>query len=149
MPEIQRTNLGLVVLMLKSLGINDLIGFEFMDPPPGETLMRALELLYALGALNDKGELTKLGRRMAEFPLDPMLSKAVIASEQYSCTDEVSRYTFIGFLGPHDLTHSDPHNHLNVVRVFVLVLPPEGQETPRRPGSTKFRPRWWRSFYPT
>ncbi|KAI0041985.1 pre-mRNA splicing factor [Auriscalpium vulgare] len=88
-PEIQRTNLGMVVLLLKSLGINDLIGFEFMDPPPGETLMRALELLYALGALNDKGELTKLGRRMAEFPVDPMLSKAIIASENYSCTDEV------------------------------------------------------------
>ncbi|KAH9950558.1 pre-mRNA splicing factor [Amylocystis lapponica] len=88
-PEIQRTNLGMVVLVLKSLGINDLIGFEFMDPPPGETLMRALELLYALGALNDRGELTKLGRRMAEFPVDPMLSKAIIASENYSCTDEV------------------------------------------------------------
>ncbi|KAL5524511.1 hypothetical protein ACEPAF_9651 [Sanghuangporus sanghuang] len=88
-PEIQRTNLGMIVLVLKSLGINDLIGFEFMDPPPGETLMRALELLYALGALNDRGELTKLGRRMAEFPVDPMLSKAIIASENYSCTDEV------------------------------------------------------------
>ncbi|TFK49633.1 pre-mRNA splicing factor [Heliocybe sulcata] len=88
-PEIQRTNLGMVVLLLKSLGINDLIGFDFMDPPPGETLMRALELLYALGALNNRGELTKLGRRMAEFPVDPMLSKAIIASEDYSCTDEV------------------------------------------------------------
>ena len=60
-PEIQRVNLGTVVLVLKSLGINDLIGFEFMDPPPGETLMRALELFYALCALNDRGELTKLG----------------------------------------------------------------------------------------
>lgn len=80
----------MVVLVLKSLGINDLIGFEFMDPPPGETLMRALEMLYALGALNDRGELTKLGRRMAEFPVDPMLSKSIIASEQYECTDEVS-----------------------------------------------------------
>ena len=88
-PEIQRTNLAMVVLLLKSLGINDLIGFEFLDPPPGETLMRALELLYALGALNDRGELTKLGRRMAEFPVDPMLSKAIISSEKYSCTDEV------------------------------------------------------------
>ncbi|KAF5382708.1 hypothetical protein D9615_002811 [Tricholomella constricta] len=88
-PEIQRTNLGMVVLLLKSLGINDLIGFEFISPPPGETLMRALELLYALGALNDRGELTKLGRRMAEFPVDPMLSKAIISSEKYSCTDEV------------------------------------------------------------
>jgi pre-mRNA-splicing factor ATP-dependent RNA helicase DHX16 len=42
-PEIQRTNLGNVVLMLKSLGINDLIHFDFMDPPPAETLIRALE----------------------------------------------------------------------------------------------------------
>lgn len=93
-PEIQRTNLGMVVLLLKSLGINDLIGFEFLDPPPGETLMRALELLYALGALNDRGELTKLGRRMAEFPVDPMLSKAIISSEKYRCTDEVlSRFS--------------------------------------------------------
>ncbi|TDL26629.1 pre-mRNA splicing factor [Rickenella mellea] len=88
-PEIQRTNLGMFVLLLKSLGINDLIGFEFMDPPPTETLMRALELLYALGALNDLGELTKLGRQMAEFPVDPMLSKSIISSEKYSCTDEV------------------------------------------------------------
>ena len=48
--------------MLKSLGIDDLIHFDFMDPPPPETLIRAFELLYALGALNDDGDLTKLGR---------------------------------------------------------------------------------------
>ncbi|CEM33558.1 unnamed protein product [Vitrella brassicaformis CCMP3155] len=88
-PEIQRTNLGNVVLMLKSLGIDDLLHFDFMDPPPPETLIKALELLYALGALNDKGELTKLGRRMAEFPLDPMYSKMVIQSEKYKVVDEV------------------------------------------------------------
>lgn len=89
LPEIQRTNMGNVVLMLKSLGINDLLHFDFMDKPPAETLMRALEQLYALGALNDRGELTKLGRRMAEFPLDPMMSKAVLASEKYLCVSEV------------------------------------------------------------
>lgn len=88
-PEIQRTNLGSVVLMLKSLGIDDLIHFDFMDPPPAETLIRALEQLYALAALNDDGDLTKLGRRMAEFPVDPMLSKAVLASEQFKCVDQV------------------------------------------------------------
>ena len=88
-PEIQRTNLGAVVLMLKSLGINDLIHFDFMDPPPAETLIRALEMLYALGALNDRGELTKLGRRMAEFPMDPQLSKMLIMAERYGVADEV------------------------------------------------------------
>lgn len=73
--------------MLKSLGINDLMNFDFMDPPPSETLMRALEQLYALGSLNDKGELTKLGRRMAEFPLDPMLAKMICASEKYQVSN--------------------------------------------------------------
>ncbi|KAI8467813.1 MAG: P-loop containing nucleoside triphosphate hydrolase protein [Monoraphidium minutum] len=89
-PEIQRTNLGTVVLMLKSLGIHDLVGFDFMDPPPAEALLRALEQLYALGALNDRGELTKLGRRMAEFPLDPQLAKALLAAEKYGVSEEVA-----------------------------------------------------------
>ena len=87
-PEIQRVNLGNVVLLLKSLGINDLIHFDFLDPPPHETLVLALEQLYALGALNHMGELTKLGRRMAEFPVDPMMSKMIIASEKYKCSAE-------------------------------------------------------------
>uniref|UniRef100_A0A7S0PU62 RNA helicase n=1 Tax=Asterionellopsis glacialis TaxID=33640 RepID=A0A7S0PU62_9STRA len=81
--------MGNVVLMLKSLGINDLLHFDFMDNPPADALIRALEQLYALGALNDRGELTKLGRRMAEFPLEPMLSKSVIASEKFECVSEV------------------------------------------------------------
>ncbi|KAK4773357.1 hypothetical protein SAY87_028376 [Trapa incisa] len=88
-PEIQRTNLANVVLTLKSLGIHDLVNFDFMDPPPSEALLKALEMLYALGALNKLGYLTKTGRRMAEFPLDPMLSKMIVASDKYKCSDEV------------------------------------------------------------
>ncbi len=98
-PEIQRTNLGMVVLLLKSLGINDLIHFDFMDPPPAEALIRSLEQLYALGALNDRGELTKLGRRMAEFPVDPMASKAIIQSEKYKCTEEIITIVSMLFTG--------------------------------------------------
>lgn len=88
-PEIQRTNLNSVVLLLKSLGINDLINFDFMDPPAPDMLIRSLEQLYALGALNDKGELTKVGRQMAEFPTDPMLAKAVLAADKQGCVEEV------------------------------------------------------------
>ncbi|XP_063236844.1 pre-mRNA-splicing factor ATP-dependent RNA helicase DHX16 [Bacillus rossius redtenbacheri] len=88
-PEIQRVNLGNVVLMLKALGINDLVNFDFLDPPPHESLVLALEQLYALGALNHKGELTKLGRRMAEFPVDPMMGKMILASEKYKCSEEI------------------------------------------------------------
>ncbi|KAF9619136.1 hypothetical protein IFM89_005150 [Coptis chinensis] len=88
-PEIQRTDLASVVLILKSMGIEDVRSFDFMDPPADEGLCQALELLFALNALNKKGELTKLGRRMAEFPLDPMLSKTIVASEKYRCTEEI------------------------------------------------------------
>lgn len=88
-PEIQRINLGNAVLMLKALGINDLVHFDFLDSPPHETLVLALEQLYALGALNHHGELTKLGRRMAEFPVDPMMAKMILASEKYKCSEEI------------------------------------------------------------
>lgn len=96
-PEIQRTNLISVVLLLKSLGINDLINFDFMDPPAPDMLIRSLEQLYALGALNDKGELTKVGRQMAEFPTDPMLAKAVLAADKEGCVEEV--LSIIAMLG--------------------------------------------------
>jgi len=88
-PEIQRTNLGNVVLQLKSMGINNLLSFDFMDPPPAQTLVAALEKLFALGALDDDGLLTRMGRKMAAFPLDPVLSKTLISSVELGCSEEV------------------------------------------------------------
>eukprot|EP00771_Trimastix_marina_P000107 gnl/Trimastix_PCT/1112.p1 GENE.gnl/Trimastix_PCT/1112~~gnl/Trimastix_PCT/1112.p1 ORF type:complete len:737 (-),score=283.41 gnl/Trimastix_PCT/1112:659-2833(-) len=87
-PEILRSNLGAVVLQLKKIGIDDLVHFDFMDPPAPETLMRALELLNYLGALDDEGNLTDLGRLMSEFPLDPQLSKMLLESPKYECSNE-------------------------------------------------------------
>ena len=88
-PEIQRTNLASTLLQLKAMGINDLIAFDFMDAPPTETMVLALESLYSLGALDDEGLLTRLGRRMAEFPLEPNLSKMLIQSVHLGCSDEI------------------------------------------------------------
>ncbi|KAL5287321.1 DHX8 family protein [Megaselia abdita] len=88
-PEIQRTNLATTVLQLKTMGINDLLHFDFMDAPPVESLVVAMEQLYALSALDDEGLLTRLGRRMAEFPLDPNLSKMLIMSVALQCSDEI------------------------------------------------------------
>jgi len=88
-PEIQRANLAMTVLMLKAMGINDLLNFDFMDPPPAQTLIVALENLHALSALDAEGLLTKLGRKMAEFPLEPALAKILITSVQLNCSDEI------------------------------------------------------------
>lgn len=92
-PEIQRTNLGNVVLQLKAMGINDLLGFDFMDPPPVATLVGAMENLHALGALDDEGLLTRIGRKMAEFPLEPNLSKMLLLSVDLGCADEILTIT--------------------------------------------------------
>ena len=87
-PEIQRTNLANTVLTLKALGINDLLHFDFMDPPPVQTMLAAMETLYNLGALDDDGFLTRLGRQMAEFPLEPPLAKMLIYSSELGCSEE-------------------------------------------------------------
>ena len=88
-PEIQRINLGFTTLTMKAMGINDLLSFDFMDPPSPQALISAMEQLYSLGALDEEGLLTKLGRKMAEFPLDPPLSKMLLASVDLGCSDEI------------------------------------------------------------
>lgn len=88
-PEILRSNLASVVLNLKKLGIDDLVHFDWMDPPAPETLMRALEQLNYLGALDDDGNLTDIGSLMSQFPLDPQLCKCLTVAPKFKCSNEV------------------------------------------------------------
>jgi len=88
-PEIQRTNLANTVLLLKSLGVRDLLDFDFMDPPPQDTITTSLFDLWALGALDNIGDLTQMGKRMTAFPMDPSLAKLIITSEDYGCSEEM------------------------------------------------------------
>ncbi|KAI9834780.1 MAG: DEAH-box RNA helicase prp16 [Sarea resinae] len=88
-PEIQRTNLANTVLLLKSLGVKDLLDFDFMDPPPQDTITTSLFDLWALGALDNIGDLTALGRKMTAFPMDPSLGKLLLTSQDYGCSDEI------------------------------------------------------------
>lgn len=88
-PEILRSNLASTVLELKKLGIDDLVHFDFMDPPAPETMMRALEELNYLACLNDDGDLTSLGRTASDFPLDPALAVMLISSPEFYCSNEI------------------------------------------------------------
>ena len=87
-PEIMRTNLANVILLLKSMGFHDVLDFNFMDSPPVDNFKHALYILYSLRALNDEGRLTKLGFNMVKFPLDPSLSKMILSGHKYGCLDE-------------------------------------------------------------
>mmetsp|Transcript_12767 Transcript_12767/g.28768 ORF Transcript_12767/g.28768 Transcript_12767/m.28768 type:complete len:1102 (+) Transcript_12767:46-3351(+) len=88
-PEIQRTNLSNVVLLLKSMGVKNLLEFGFMDPPPQETILNSMFQLWMLGALDNLGDITPLGNKMAQFPLDPSLSKMLIVAHELGCSSEV------------------------------------------------------------
>lgn len=88
-PEIQRTNLANTVLLLKSLGVVDLLSFHFMDAPPKDNILNSLYQLWILGALDHTGRLSPLGRQMAEFPLDPPQCQMLIVSCEMECSAEV------------------------------------------------------------
>lgn len=88
-PEMQRTNLANVVLLLKSLGVQDLLQFHFMDPPPQDNILNSMYQLWILGALDNTGSLTPMGRQMVEFPLDPAMSKMLIVSLEMKCSADV------------------------------------------------------------
>ena len=88
-PEIQRTNLANTVLLLKSLGVRNLLEFDFMDPPPQDNILNSMYQLWVLGALDNVGNLTPLGRRMSEFPMEPSLAKVLIMSVEYGCSEEM------------------------------------------------------------
>jgi len=79
-PEIKRCNLESAILSLKATGIDDVTRFDFMDRPSKSGLLRSLEHLYALEALDDQGNLTDIGKQMAAFPVDPPYAKVLLQS---------------------------------------------------------------------
>lgn len=88
-PEIQRTNLANTVLLLKSLGVKNLLEFDFMDPPPQENILNSMYQLWVLGALDNVGDLTPVGRKMSEFPMEPSMAKMLIAAVENKCSAEM------------------------------------------------------------
>ncbi|KAH0487281.1 MAG: hypothetical protein KVP17_002582, partial [Porospora cf. gigantea B] len=142
-PEVLRSNLTTVVMTLLKAGIEDLVHFDFMDPPAPETMMRALEQLNYLNALNDEGQLTPLGEVMADFPLDPQLSRMLVESAEYQCTEEILSITAMlsvpnAFLRPRDqiresdaakaqFAHLDG-DHLSLLNVYNSYLNHLGHE---------------------
>ena len=89
-PEIQRSNLAPIILQLKALGIDNVLRFDFLTPPPAELVIRALELLYSLGSVDDYAKLTRpLGLRMAELSVEPMMAKVLLLAPTMTCLSEI------------------------------------------------------------
>jgi ATP-dependent RNA helicase DDX35 len=89
-PEMQRSNLVSCITQLKALGIDNILGFDWPASPSPEAMIRALEVLYSLGILDEDAKLTvPLGFQVAEIPLDPMISKMILSANNFGCSDEI------------------------------------------------------------
>ena len=107
-PEIQRSNLAPVILQLKALGIDNIVRFDFITSPPAELIIRALELLYSLGALDEYAKLTKpLGTRMAELAVEPMMAKTLLSASSFKCLSEILTIAAMTSVGGNIWFHHD------------------------------------------
>ncbi|KAG8776538.1 DEAH-box ATP-dependent RNA helicase prp43 [Serendipita sp. 398] len=117
-PEILRSNLANTVLEL------DLLRFDYYDPPAPETIMRAMELLNYLSAVDDDGNLTHLGSMMADFPLDPQMSKLLITSPEFQCSNEI--LTIVSMLSVPNVFLRPPNMRKEADAAKQMLSIPEG-----------------------
>ncbi|GKC90847.1 pre-mRNA-splicing factor ATP-dependent RNA helicase DEAH1 [Tanacetum coccineum] len=92
-PEIKRSDLTSMVLLLASLGIHvhDIGAKKFVNQPPIRLLDHGLAVLEALGAIDFEGKVTPVGKLMAKFlPLNPMTAKCMLVSEVHRCSTEIA-----------------------------------------------------------
>ena len=88
-PEILRSSLASVILRMKSLRLTDVETFPFVEPPMGRAIADGYQLLQELGALDDKNELTTIGRQLAQLPLDPRVARMILAGKDNACLTEM------------------------------------------------------------
>jgi ATP-dependent helicase HrpB len=113
-PEIQRSELSGVVLLLHSLGIADAAQFDLPDAPGAERIAHAEELLEALGAITPAPRrITETGKRMLRLPLHPRYARMLVEAEQYHCVREVALFAAL-VSGRDLLTHLNPRDKLTL-----------------------------------
>ncbi len=95
-PEIVRSNLSHVVLMMKNIGIENVEDFDFIDPPEKQAFLSAIKTLKNLGALDETGKMTKIGEIMSDLPLEPHLGRMVLEAQNHGCVQEIA--TIAAFL---------------------------------------------------
>jgi ATP-dependent helicase HrpA len=88
-PEIKRTNLASVILRMLSLGLGDVEDFPYLEPPEQKAINDGFKLLNELNAINQKRELTAIGKQMAKLPVDPKLSRMLVVANTQACLYEV------------------------------------------------------------
>ncbi len=87
-PEILRSNLASVILQTKAFRLGAVETFPFLEPPRPEAIRDGYKTLHELGAIDQIGELTQLGRRLAKLPVDPRIGRIICTAEEYGCLSD-------------------------------------------------------------
>jgi ATP-dependent helicase HrpA len=103
-PEVLRSSLASVILRMKSLGLDEIERFPFVEAPPGRAVADGYHLLRELGAIalvkpegEDEAdaaggsayELTQTGRDLAKLPVDPRIGRMILAAREHQCLAEM------------------------------------------------------------
>ncbi len=88
-PEILRTNLSSVILQMKALGLGDIADYPFIEAPEERLINDGISVLKEIRALNEKGELTRTGRKMSRLPIEPRYARMLFAANEYNCLHEI------------------------------------------------------------
>jgi ATP-dependent helicase HrpA len=88
-PELLRSSLASVILRAKSLGLDEVESFPFVDPPSPRAIADGYELLTELGAVNENRQLTEVGQELARLPLDPRVARMLVAAREERCLSQV------------------------------------------------------------
>ncbi|MBO4789584.1 MAG: ATP-dependent RNA helicase HrpA, partial [Oxalobacter sp.] len=88
-PEILRSSLASVILRMKSLRLDDIDDFPFMEPPMKKAIADGYQLLQELGALDNMNQITPVGRELALLPVDPRIGRMIIAARTHQCLKEM------------------------------------------------------------
>ena len=88
-PELLRSSLAGVILRMKSLRLPEIEAFPFLDPPESKRVRDGQQLLTELGALDDAGQLTHIGKQLAHLPVDPRIGRMLIAARDKACLSEM------------------------------------------------------------
>ncbi len=100
-PELLRSNLANVILRLLSLNLGDPASFPFLDQPENKAFNDGFRTLYQVGAIGEENEITPLGRKLAQLPVDVQLARVLIAAaEQFACLSEA--LVIVAFLAIQD-----------------------------------------------
>ncbi|MEM1331558.1 MAG: ATP-dependent RNA helicase HrpA [Planctomycetota bacterium] len=88
LPEIARTSLASVILRMESLRLGSIEQFPFVEPPDGRLVRDGYDTLFEIGAIDEGRRLTDVGRKLANFPVDPRIGRIMLAGAERGCLRE-------------------------------------------------------------